>query len=388
LKPDRRIQIFLIVLFLAILFVEGVTRTITDFARREKPAIAEIFLRAPSQENLRDYEEDLEEGSWLVENLRPVMQVLRFVVLGDLGKKAVAGEDGWLFYDLGIQYLTQRSSSGEPLEASPARAVEAIVSFRDRLAERGIQLLVVPAPGKTSIYPEMLTARAKNLDRPVNSRTLRFLQQLREEGVETVDLFKLYRSEKTAMSPSESKDLYLVQDTHWSPKGMRMAAAAVANRLRQLGWATVGKERFETKEVPLVRHGDVLRMTQIPGIERWYEPERIVASQVVDATSGRSYSDDPRSEVLVLGDSFLRIYEQDEPGSGGFVAHLALELAMPLASIISDGGASTLVRQELYRKPDLLAGKKVVVWEFVERDIRFGTEGWQDVPLPEERQEL
>jgi hypothetical protein len=40
------------------------------------------------------------------------------------------------------------------------------------------------------------------------------------------------------------------------------------------------------------------------------------------------------------------------------------------------------VRQQLARKPALLKGKKVVVWEFVERDIRFGTEGWQVIPLP------
>jgi len=86
--------------------------------------------------------------------------------------------------------------------------------------------------------------------------------------------------------------------------------------------------------------------------------------------------------VLVLGDSFLRIFEQDEPGSGGFVAHLASNLGFGLSSIISDGGASTLVRQQLARKPALLKGKKVVVWEFVERDIRFGTEGWQVIPLP------
>jgi len=32
----------------------------------------------------------------------------------------------------------------------------------------------------------------------------------------------------------------------------------------------------------------------------------------------------------------------------------------------------------------LLCNKKVVVWEFVERDLRFGTEGWQVVPLPGE----
>jgi hypothetical protein len=53
-----------------------------------------------------------------------------------------------------------------------------------------------------------------------------------------------------------------------------------------------------------------------------------------------------------------------------------------VAAIVNDGGASTLVRQELHRRAALLTNKKVVVWEFVERDIRFGTEGWQLVPLP------
>ena len=78
----------------------------------------------------------------------------------------------------------------------------------------------------------------------------------------------------------------------------------------------------------------------------------------------------------------MRIYEQDEPQSAGFIAHLAYELGQPVASIVNDGGASTLVRQELHRRPRLFVNKKLVIWEFVERDIRFGTEGWQPVPLP------
>ena len=82
-----------------------------------------------------------------------------------------------------------------------------------------------------------------------------------------------------------------------------------------------------------------------------------------------------------MGDSFLRIYSRDEPGSAGFIEHLACELGLPLTSVVNDGGASTLVRQELSRKPALLRNKKLVVWEFVERDIRFGTEGWQQVQL-------
>jgi len=100
--------------------------------------------------------------------------------------------------------------------------------------------------------------------------------------------------------------------------------------------------------------------------------------------TGELYEDVPTAEILVLGDSFLRIYERDEPRSAGFIAHLARELRQPLASIISDGGASTLVRQDLCRRPGLLENKKLVIWEFVERDIRYGAEGWQVIPLPPE----
>ena len=60
----------------------------------------------------------------------------------------------------------------------------------------------------------------------------------------------------------------------------------------------------------------------------------------------------PESEVLILGDSFLRIYEQDEPGAAGFIAHLARELGQPLTSIVNDGGGSTLVRQAAGTPPD------------------------------------
>jgi len=111
--------------------------------------------------------------------------------------------------------------------------------------------------------------------------------------------------------------------------------------------------------------------------------EEILCNQVIRRDNGALYQDESDSEILVMGDSCLRVYEQDEPGGAGFVAHLARELRQPVTSIVNDGGASTLVRQELYRRPELLATKRLVIWEFVERDIRFGTEGWQLVPLPD-----
>jgi len=124
-------------------------------------------------------------------------------------------------------------------------------------------------------------------------------------------------------------------------------------------------------------------MLQSAQIEKWIAPEPVPCVQVLRDDNGQAYRDQANAEVLVLGDSFLRIYQQDEPRAAGFIAHLAKELKQPMTSLVSDGGASTLVRQELYRRPGFLKNKRVVVWEFVERDIRLGTEGWQQIPLPE-----
>ena len=132
---------------------------------------------------------------------------------------------------------------------------------------------------------------------------------------------------------------------------------------------------YALRSVTVRRHGDLVEMLQVPQIERVLEPESLACLQVVQSETGTPYRDRPESEVLILGDSFLRIYEQDEPGASGFIAQSARELGQPLTSIVNDGGASTLVRQELARRPTLLLNKRLVIWEFAERDIRYGTRG-------------
>jgi hypothetical protein len=284
------------------------------------------------------------------------------------------GRDGWFFYRPAVQYLIESYTPQADL-------FQAIVAFRDDLARRGIELLVMPAPNKASVYPEKLAARAVDRTEPVNTMTRDVLARLREAGVEVLDLFELYEQAKQA---PDALAYYLAQDSHWSPEGMRLAAEAAAHRLVDLGWVQRQPSPYETKPVSVQDYGDVLTMIRVPQVERLFEPQYMNCTRVVNAATGAPYADDPNAPVLVLGDSFLRIFERDEPGSGGFVAHLAGELGFGLSSIINDGGASTLVRQQLARKPARLEGKRVVVWEFVERDIRFGTEGWQVIPLSEQ----
>ena len=269
-----------------------------------------------------------------------------------------------------------------PVQSVTGDPVAAIVDFRDQLAARGIRLIVMPAPNKESVYPEQLVRRAAHLRSTLSEPTDSLIRKLRAAGVDVVNLFELYGHERRAASPADVPPLYLAQDSHWSPAGLALAARAVADRLVARGWVAPGGVRYHTRLAPTERRGDVVRMLQVPQIEARLAPERVPCVQVIDSDSGRPYQDRADAEILVMGDSFLRIFQQDEPGAAGFIAHLAHELRQPVASIVNDGSASTLVRQDLYRRPVLLQHKKVVIWEFVERDIRQGLEGWQPVPLP------
>lgn len=368
---SRATSIALVILFMGTIMGVPLSQGVLETVRGQRPQAFDLVLHAPTKANLRLFERDLNNAAWAVQQSRPWMQTLQFAVLRDAGRDALAGRDDWFFYRPGVRYLVEppvpATEGGDPLSA--------IVDFRDQLGARGIELVVMCAPGKQSVYPEKLTRRAEDRSEPVNPETLELLSQLRDANVHVVDLFELFRN-------NGRDDLYLVQDSHWTPDGMALAAKTVADYVLEQGWVTPGEVAYAEEPAPVERLGDLIRMMQAPPVERMFEPEHVDCRQVVRSDTGAKYEDDPGSPVLVLGDSFLRIYQRDEPGVAGFTAHLALNLGMPVSSVINDGGASTLVRQELSRNPDLLANKQVVIWEFVERDIRFGTEGWQDVRLP------
>lgn len=375
-------QTGLVVSFLAMISCVCLVQGVIELSRGEAPQVLDLLRQRPSVATLRAVESELDRVSWFASTLRPWMQFARFLVFRDTGEKVLIGRSGWWFYRPGIQYLLGPPAVDEENHAGRDAAVSAIVGFRDQLTERGVRLLVVPIPGKASVYPDKLTGRAATADSRVHVNTASVIAGLKEAGIEVTDLFATFRSARELGSSAGSEPFYLKRDTHWSNRGVRLAARTVAERILELGWAEKGDVRYEAKHVVVERRGDLLTMLQTPPIEALFEAEEVVCEQVIDPRTRQPYQDSPESSILVLGDSFLRIYEQDEPGAAGFVAQLARALDQPVTSIVNDGGASTLVRQALARRPGLLVGKKLVVWEFVERDIRFGIEGWQDVPLP------
>ncbi|PWJ37362.1 alginate O-acetyltransferase AlgX-related protein [Fibrobacter succinogenes] len=354
------------------------------------------------------------------------------------GREEAKPEDKWLFYRQDVEFLVQPS----PLDVRSAKLdnpVMAIEKFRDQLKAKGVELLVVITPGKPSIYTERLTGRDENAA-GLQSHGKKILDSLTRAGFNTVDLYTSLLAAKSRDSVEGA--LYLNDDTHWTPRGAELAADVIAKKVREMVDAgTVkfrGKDtvRYVASDSLADRMGDVGEMS---GLNKFgvFKVQKVTGHVVMqqnikirdeelpedtvcidsaykecmnrkkaDKKDGKTtdvlclltsqtdcaimaikydttitpFKDDFRkSEILILGDSFSRIYQTDSPVNAGWIAHFAKNMNRPVASIVSDGGASTLVREKLARKASVLKGKKLLIWEFVERDLRFGAEGWKDV---------
>jgi hypothetical protein len=350
---------------------------------------------------LRPYEKELENSSIFAEYFRPKMQYVRYLLFNDLGEKGVLGRNNWFFYKPDMDFLIKpyirdpRSivvdRNDKPVNDNP---VAEIIRFKKQLADRGIDLLVVIIPGKPSIYPDCVSKGLRPDQAGSFSQSLPMIADLEKQGIDVVDLFKPFAQER--MNDAVAGDsMYLRCDTHWRARALRLASRETARRIKKYSWYQPGDVEFAIDSVDVNRVGDVAVMTTLPlnklrkrGASfapektRCYQVYRVVRDKAGNQVERTPYKDDfKNSPVLLLGDSFSRIYQTDEPRHAGWISHLALELSRPIASVVNDGGASTLVRYSLARRPNLLNGKKLVVWEIVERDFRFGEEGWKDVAL-------
>lgn len=351
---------------------------------------------------LRAFENKVEDENALVLAFRPKYQLAVWNIFNDPGEKVVLGSGAgrWLFYRQDVEFLVQPS----PLDVRSAKLdnpIQAILKFREQLKAKGVELLVVITPGKPSIYPERLTG-VDGLKLAGHGKAI--LDSLTKLGLNTVDLYTPLLAAKA--DDASLGALYLDDDTHWTPRGAELAAGEIAkkvNAMVEAGLINIGEPSMDyvVSDSLADRMGDIGEMSglnkfnvfkaqQVTGhviyqqeiSERTEEApaDSLSDSTVVRDTVKTPFKDDFRkSKILILGDSFSRIYQTDAPVNAGWIAHFAKNISRPVASIVSDGGASTLVREKLARKAGVLKGKKLLIWEFVERDLRFGAEGWKTI---------
>jgi alginate O-acetyltransferase complex protein AlgJ len=328
--------------------------------------------------SIAELELRFDERSELVRRVRPWVQAALLRVGRYGNERAYAGRGGWLVFRPDFDHLTS-ARTGPEFEGDPVRA---IVDFRDQLAERGIGLLLLPAPVKPSIHVETL-ARELDVPAPIAPPGQRgVIEAVAAAGVEIVDPATSLHRTAAAGAPT-----YLVADTHWRPQAVDVVAREVAVALRASSELPVGDPNLLGEDPQTIDGlGDTAVLLDLPRrvARRLYQ--RIETRRVV-ARDGAPWRPTRGAPVLLLGDSFSAVFSEPDLGWGsgaGLAERLSLELGLPVDRIVRNAGGASATRQalvdELTRDARRLDGVRVVVWEFAARELSQGA--WRLVRLP------
>jgi alginate O-acetyltransferase complex protein AlgJ len=286
------------------------------------------------------------------------------------GSPVTLGRDGWLFY------LVHRGSQGvrPELDFSPEeleRWASALEARQRTLAARGVEFLVVFAPNKESIYPDLLPA-----DLPAaraRSRLDVLLDRLRAGGiVRVVDLRPALREARSAGSPFRGYPLYYRTDSHWNDLGAWLASRQVLAAL---------KEDFPAVEIPsgsdlrlsleTTSGGDLARMQGLQAQfsdarVRLHDPARRCSFQITPTATGQP----PETPLFTE----KRLSCQGAPISRAIILHDSMAVGMLPA--LAPAFEQSLWRLGGRLDPTLLERERpdVVVQEFVERSL------WEAAP--------
>ena len=298
------------------------------------------------------------------------------------GAKAMKGSDGFLFFRQSLAYVLGGDLGKQRGDRNP---IPVIVEFKNVLAKHGVDFLFVPVPTKVEVFPDKTGSLASDaglgrfVGKVVNPFERKFLLELSEKGVETLDLLPAFLAQRKV---DAHETLYQAQDTHWTTRGLELAAKLVADRIEHYAWfAGIAKHRmvYTTKDESFARHGDLV--SRLPEAERTgVSPETLVGHQVV-SPDGTLYDDDPDSPIVVLGDSFTGVYQLMDCEHAGVSAHIAKDIGYPVDLVMSYGGGPNVREKLLRRGGDKLGTKKLVIWMMTARDLHDHAEGWQ--PLEE-----
>lgn len=345
---------------------------------------------------LREYETQVTRSAWLVSGPRDGLQLILSGWLRSGNEQVVVGPDGWLLFRPDVEALTGTGfldpGIHKPGIAASRRhpdPLPAITQFAADLRTRGIELLIVPVPSKAALLG---TSSGKHQPRSAihNASYQQFVKTLRQSQIPVCDLTEiLLNIEEASRQPTPMSGRYLKSDSHWSPEGMRRAAQVVA--AQQLITTLPRPEQrpsWQMIESPVENVGDTARLLGQSASRGGVPAERCDIQRILDQ-QGADWQPDPAADILLLGDSFTNIYSQQELGwgsSAGLAEHLSQILNRPLDRIALNAGGALASRRELLRQlqqgQDRLAGKKLVIWQFAERELSQGD--WQVLPLQKE----
>ena len=309
------------------------------------------------------------------------------------GTMTVSGKKGWLFFGPELRFVSagpfwgpaanKVSKATKPEFADP---LPAIIDFHRQLKKMGVELLMVPVPPKSVVYPDFLSDRlAISPDNPpvrIDTETQAFYQLLRKEGIRVLDLTSFFLANRF---PREGAP-FCKQDTHWSGNGCVLAARKIREEIEGRPWLkTMPKSTYQSAWKSLPIAGDLWKALGEKGL-----PQEILSVRQVGTGSAgalKSIAPDQKSPVILVGDSHNLVFhagDDMQTRDAGLPDQLALELGFPVDLAGVRGSGATPARVNLLRRaqkdPNYWKKKKLVIWCFAAREFTQ-SDGWKKVPL-------
>jgi alginate O-acetyltransferase complex protein AlgJ len=309
------------------------------------------------------------------------------------GNMTVPGKEGWLFFGPELRFVSAGRFWGQA-SAKVSRATKpefadplpAIVDFYRQLKKMGIELLLVPVPPKSVVYPDFLSDQlAISRENPpvrIDAETQAFYQLLRKEGIQVLDLTSFFLANRFHREGA----LFCKQDTHWSGNGCVLAARRIREEIQGRPWLkTIPKLAYQMAWKSLTIAGDLWNALGDKNL-----PQEILSVRQVGTGSAgalKSIAPDQKSPVLLVGDSHNLVFHAGEDmhtRDAGLSDQLALELGFPVDLAAVRGSGATPARVNLLRRaqrdPNYWKKKKLVIWCFAAREFTQ-SDGWKKVPL-------
>jgi hypothetical protein len=286
------------------------------------------------------------------------------------------GKGDWVFFRKTMEYLTGGDLAKQPKEKNP---LPHLVEFQQYLHEHDVNMLYVVIPTKAEVYYEKLSARMPaEQDAIVNPYLRKFLHEVQEAGIEVIDLLPHLLAAKVEDTASE-EHLYQHQDTHWTNRGLQIAATLVADRIREYAWYDeLEKQRVEytVRDTTFSRQGDIV--DKLPEDVRGKYPAVTLEAQRVYTPDGApNKPNSATAPVMVIGDSFTGVFELVDCKSAGVGSHIGAKTQLPVDIITSWGGGPLVRRKMLRGRKDDLGHKRVVVYVMVARDLYNYAQSWE-----------
>ena len=307
------------------------------------------------------------------------------------GTATVPGLDGWLFFGPELRHVSAGAFWGEDAERvtrarrpDAADPLPAILDFHRQLDALGVELLLVPVPPKSLIYPDRIRTTNPLVPLPVprlDPDHQAFYALLRENGVDVLDLTERFLDDRF----HHEGPPYCRQDTHWSGVGCVLAAQEIATAVRERPWyAGLDTRRYRSGWHTTAIDGDLTRDLVAPMPREELRLRAIVADDGSGPESGATAPDSP---IVLLGDSHTLVFHAGgdmHAIDAGLADQLAFELGLPMDLVAVRGSGATAARLNLLRRAqstrDYWSGKRLVIWCFAAREFTE-SDGWRVVPI-------